>query len=167
MVMYYWQNFASVLTYGGIILTTCATTAVVAMFCSVVFRKTSISLMTSYLVMLILFCVPLPLTFFVKTFVDPPAVAEDGRGRAMVEARAPGSIGNWIHRVGISSPFVAAFSVPLETDPLMMGSRNSGEPLFPPSWALVGGYFVWSACLIGVLSLSMVWLFNIRWRVSQ
>lgn len=168
MVMYYWENLPSVIAYAGIILTTCATTAIVAMFCSVIFRKTSISLMTSYLVILILFCVPLSLTFFVKTFVDPAPIApDDAPTSQLVLERPEGSVGNWIHTVGISSPFAAAFSVPLKSDPLTTGRRDTGPALFPESWPMVAGYFLWSFCLIGLLSLLMVWLFNTRWRVSQ
>ena len=167
MVMYYWENLPSVIAYAGIILTTCATTAIVAMFCSVIFRKTSISLMTSYLIILVLFCVPLSLTFFVKTFVDPVPMADDGAGNPAAVARPEGSVGTWIHRVGVTSPFAAAFSVPLKTDPLDTGRGDPGPSLFPQSWGMVAGFFAWSLCMIGVLSLLMVWLFNTRWRVSQ
>lgn len=169
MVMYYWENIVSVLAYAGIILTTCATTAIVAMFCSVMFRKTSMSLMTSYMLILALFCVPLPLTFFVKVFVDPvERVQEDaGSSATRITKRDPNSIGSWIQNVGMTSPFAAAFSVPLSSsDPLSSG-REVMDPLFKQNWFFVAGYFLWSFCLLSVLSLLMIWLFNMRWRVSQ
>lgn len=169
MVMYYWENIFGVLAYAGIILTTCATTAIIAMFCSVVFRKTSMSLMTSYMVILILFCMPLPLTFFVKVFVDPQGRVEDpnGNGAARVEARPEGSIGDWIQNVGITSPFAAAFSVPLTSSDPLSTSERWIHNYFPPSWGLVAGFFAWSLSLLTILSLLMIWLFNTRWRVSQ
>jgi hypothetical protein len=46
MVSFYWSNLFRVLAYLAIVLVVCLTTAVIALFCSVVFRKTSISLMT-------------------------------------------------------------------------------------------------------------------------
>jgi len=168
MVMYYWENIFAVLAYAGIILTTCATTAILAMFCSVIFRKTSISLMTSYMLILTLFCAPLPLTFFVKQFVDP--VEQGSRSASSnsvrVIQREEGSIGTWIHNFGISSPFAAAFSVPL-TSSDGVPSKTAVDPNFPPSWTFVGLYFAWSVGLIGILSALMIWLFNTRWRVSQ
>ena len=88
MVMYYWENIFGVLAFAAIILMTCTTTAIIAMFCSVIFRKTSMSLMSSYLMIMIIFCVPLPLTFFVKTFVDPVE-------RATQEAGAAATLGSF------------------------------------------------------------------------
>ncbi len=172
MVMYYWENIPSVLAYAGILLTTCATTAIVAMFCSVVFRKTSMSLMTSYLVIMALFCVPLSVTFFVKVFVDPVAVSTNeldvtARQDNALLGRRPGSVGNWIQTIGVTSPFAAAFSVPLKSDPLTTGNRDVRAPLFPPSWAFVAGYFATTLLLNLVLLGMMVWLFNLRWRVAQ
>lgn len=170
MVMFYWENILSVLAYAGIILVTCATTAILAMFCSVIFRKTSMSLMTAYLLIMILFCAPLPLTFFVKVFVDPVAQIADEAGSAATRTttRDPDSIGNWIQNVGISSPFAAAFAVPLsQDDPLSSSGSDNLDPLFPPSWLFVAGYFAWSFLLISILSALMIWLFNTRWRVSQ
>lgn len=168
MVMYYWENIFAVLAYAGIILTTCATTAVLAMFCSVIFRKTSMSLMTSYMLILTLFCAPLPLTFFVKQFVDPmeQGSRSTNSNSTRVIQREEGSIGTWIHNFGISSPFAAAFSVPL-TSADGVSSKDAVDPNFPPNWTFVGLYFAWSAGLIAILSALMIWLFNSRWRVSQ
>ena len=170
MVMYYWENVLGVLAYAGIILTTCATTAIIAMFCSVIFRKTSMSLMTSYIIIMLLFCLPLPVTFFVKVFVDPAnreiGAAPNG-GAARVAAREEGSVGEWIQNVGITSPFAAAFSVPLTSTDALADTNPWMHDYFPPSWVLVMGYFAWSFLLLAILSLLMIWLFNTRWRVSQ
>ena len=167
MVNFYWHNVLAVLAYAGIILVTCATTATVAMFFSVVFRKTSISLMSSYLVIMVLFCVPLSVTFFVKVFVDPPTISETENQREATRDD-PTSIGNWIQNSAVTSPFAAAFAVPLKLDALIMdGGAPKLDPLFPPNWSFVGRYFACSAGLIAALALSMIWLFNTRWRVSQ
>jgi ABC-type transport system involved in multi-copper enzyme maturation permease subunit len=169
MVMYYWENILAVLAFAGIILTTCATTAIIAMFCSVIFRKTSMSLMTSYIIIMVLFCLPLPMTFFVKVFMYPETrqVGAGQNGGARVLQREEGSVGNWIQYVGITSPFAAAFSVPLDSSDALSDTDPWMHDYFPPSVLLVGGYFLWSFLLISILSVLMIWLFNTRWRVSQ
>ncbi len=75
MVTTYWKNFPSVGAYLLIILLTCATTAVMALFASVIFRKTSISLMTTYLLLMTVFCGPLAVDFFAQTFFPKPGPA--------------------------------------------------------------------------------------------
>src|SRR5262249_37061981 len=68
MVNTYWSNLLTVLAYMVIVLLVCLTTATVALFCSVVFRKTSISLMTTYLVIVVLFTAPIAVSRFAATF---------------------------------------------------------------------------------------------------
>ena len=172
MVSVYWKNLLAVFSFAGIVLMTCATTAIIAMFCSVIFRKSSISLMTTYLLIVVLFCMPLSVTFFVKVFVDPlPVATERGdslaSGDGVTVIRSAGSVGNWIHRIALSSPFAAAFSVPLTVESLSSSDTSPRAALFPPSWTFVAGYFLWSSLMNAVLLALMIWLFNTRWRVSQ
>ena len=145
MVSYYWGNLLAVGAMFLIILMACTTTAITALFCSVIFQKTSISLMSSYLIIMVMFCAPLAITFFGKTFLE----AEQ------------------IHNVGIASPFAAAFSLPLTTDVLTDSPGEAGPRYFPKSWTLVLGHFCFVGLYNCLLSLSMIWLFNTRWRVSQ
>lgn len=72
MVSFYWGNIPTMVCYILVIALTCLTTAVMALFCSVIFRKTVISLMTSYLVILVLFMLPPAVNYFVDTFVVAP-----------------------------------------------------------------------------------------------
>ncbi len=82
MVSSYWTNIPAVGGYLGIVLVTCLTTAVVALFCSVLFHKTSVSLMTAYLVIIVLFCAPLAARFFAEGFFPrPPGDAVRSAGR--------------------------------------------------------------------------------------
>jgi len=145
MVQSYWANVASVLAYVFIVLVTCATTAVIAMFCSVVFRKTSMSLMTSYLLLIVLFCAPLAVAFFAREFF-PAEVAT-----------------KYIDWLGVGSPFAAAFAVPLNVD--LTNVRS--EAIDYGNWPLFGAYAAFTSLLIGLLLLMMVWLFNVRWRVAD
>ena len=75
MVSAYWPNLATIGLYLLIVLVTCFTTATVALFCSLVFRKTSISLMSTYLMILALFTLPLAVAWFADTFLPKDEIA--------------------------------------------------------------------------------------------
>ena len=64
----YWQDSVTVINYLGIILLSSLTTTTVAMFCSVVLRKTSVSMMTTYLVLMVLYAVPVAAKVFADVF---------------------------------------------------------------------------------------------------
>ena len=143
MVTYYWSNLLSVGAYISIVAMTCLTTATLALFFSVCFRKTSISLMTTYMVIILLFCLPLAADFFASTFFpDAPQT-------------------QWVKAAGLVSPFSAAFAVPLDFD-------MPGELVDPAGrWPLYGGYMAFSSLLVSLLLVSMIWMFHTRWRVAD
>jgi ABC-type transport system involved in multi-copper enzyme maturation permease subunit len=140
MVNTYWKHLPEVLGYIAIVLTVCLTTATVALFNSVVFRKTSISLMTTYLMIAILFMLPLAITYFANTFADA--------GTAELAGRA-----------SFTSPFAAAFNLPI--DLLLPGSvyATSNWGFFA---AFESFYLLLNAALLGTIA----WLFNVRWRMA-
>ena len=139
MVNTYWTNLPSVLGYLVIVLTVCLTTATIALFCSVMFQKTSISLMTTYLVIVLLFTFPLAAAFFAGTFFPDTAAA------------------SLIAHASFTSPFAAAFSLPVDT---MMPRDKS-----PPSdWWFFASFLTFYAVLDGAALATMTWLFNARWR---
>lgn len=143
MVASYWTNLPTVLAYLGIVALTCVTTAMLALFCSVLFRKTSISLMTTYLVIILMFCVPLAADFFANRFFPAHALTPH------------------IKWMGVSSPFSAAFAAPLVMDS-QVGEVIRGERGWPEFFGYVGFTTVFNMLLLVV----MVWMFNSRWRVS-
>ncbi len=145
MVQYFWGNLLAAGGFLAIILMTCATTATIAMFCSVVFRKTSVSLMTSYAVLMVLFFVP-PAAAFFATTLSPNAEAAE-----------------WTQAAGMISPFGAAHSIPLTVDLTVSSSQTEAAT----SWWPLAGYLGFTTALLVFLSVAMVWLFNVRWRVSQ
>jgi ABC-type transport system involved in multi-copper enzyme maturation permease subunit len=157
LVSYYWGNLLAVLAFFSIILLTCVTTALLALFCSALFQKTVTSLMTSYIAILVLFCLPLAVTVFAKTFMV------DGQPESTRQ------IVHSIHHSGITSPFAAAFSVPLSTDPIDYGNveQLQQQMYFPDNWGIVAGYVAFSLVLNLGLFLSLIWLLGSRWRVSQ
>ena len=141
MVPTYYRNMPTVGAFLGIVLLTCLTTAMVALFCSVVFRKTSHSMMVAYLALILLFCLPLATTYFSQTFFPGAEATEQ------------------MAALQVTSPFSAAFMTSFDGD--TTDAMRSGQ------WRLVAGY----ALFTGLLNLSlfglMIWLFNNRWRVSQ
>lgn len=148
MVSLYWINLLSVAAYLAIVLITCVTTAVLALFCSVLFKKTSHAMMTTYMVIIVLFCAPLAVNFFAQTFfADRPSaqVIEDA---------------------GFTSPFAAAFAVPLDMG--LAGDTNTRVAVEKATgnWPLFLAYVGFSLGLDVALLATMIWLFNTRWRVA-
>ena len=145
MVSLYWPNLLSVLAYLAIVMITCVTTAMLALFCSVLFKKTSMAMMTTYLVIIVMFCAPLAANFFAQTFfADHPNTP-------------------YIEQAGFISPFSAAFAVPLD---LGISADETARKSATGDWRLFFAYVAFSAALNGGLILTMMWLFNTRWRVA-
>jgi ABC-type transport system involved in multi-copper enzyme maturation permease subunit len=152
MVSVYWSNLLSVAAYLAIVLITCLTTAMIALFCSVLFKKTPQSLMTTYLVIIVLFCAPLAVRYFAETFFPTHESVKI------------------INAASFTSPFAAAQAVPLDTGTTSMNSnvpRSQSAPLAQlGDWPLFMSYVGFSLGLDGFLLLTMMWLFNTRWRVA-
>ena len=145
MVHAYWSNLGGVVAYLTVVFLTCLTTAMIALFCSVVFQKTSMSLMTTYLALIVLFCVPLAVTFFADTFFPRhPATPH-------------------LQWVGISSPLAAARDVPLDVGAIVAGddARTRG------TWRTFAGYCGFTLIMNGLMLSAMMWMFSSRWRVAR
>jgi len=165
MVPFYWPNLLSVGAYLSIVLLTCLTTAILALFCSVWFHKTSQSLMTTYVVIIALFYTPPAVQYFAHTFF-PKHPATD-----------------WVDLTTVASPFSASFNVPLtiiekdsteSADRIMDFNSVNTLPAEPPvtsvrrgSWGLYSGYILFTSLLNAACLGVMVWLFQDRWRVSS
>jgi ABC-type transport system involved in multi-copper enzyme maturation permease subunit len=145
MVTSYWTNLLSVAAYLTIVLMTCVTTAMVALGCSVMFRKTAHSLMASYLVVIVLFCLPMAFNFFATEFYPMHPTTQ---------------LVKW---AGISSPFAAAFAIPLDMS--LLGTQSTDAE--SGNWLLFAAYIGFTVALNTALLSSMVWLFNTRWRVRD
>ena len=153
----FWNNLPAVGAYLLLVVTTCLTTATIALFCSVLFRKTSVSLMTTYLTIVVLFTAPLAIRFFAETFFPNAPAAKV------------------VRQLGMASPFSAAFAVPLNR-----GERDS-RPVFDTGpggavssagsnaeeWQIYFGHLLFVTVLNIVLLGTMVSFFNTRWRVSE
>jgi ABC-type transport system involved in multi-copper enzyme maturation permease subunit len=153
----YYLSIPTFIGYLIIVGLTCLTTSTLALFCSCVFRKTSISLLVTYSLILFLFCMPIAVSFFANNFfADSDTVPV-------------------IDRLTCMSPFAAAFEIPLYVkkpngDWLWTRVTSNSVPNFfgYPLTDLYhfGSYIMFTLVLNIILFLSMVWLFNMRWRVS-
>lgn len=142
MVSYYWSNLSAIAGYLVIVALTCFTTAELALFCSVIFRKTSVSMMTSYALIIVLFTAPVAVTTFAEVFYKEHWAAE------------------LVKRLSFTSPFSAAFSLPLDLQTQDATPIVADWPLW---WSFVGFYSLLDAGLVA----AMIWLFRVRWRVSH
>jgi ABC-type transport system involved in multi-copper enzyme maturation permease subunit len=143
----YWSNLGTMLGYFVIFALTCITTAMTALFCSVIFSKTSQSLMASYLIIITLFIAPLAARYFSETFFT-------GTEAAAV-----------VRLTSVTSPFAAAFSLPLEFDTEI---RPPDAPV--SKWKDMDIFFSYLATTLaynGTLLGIIVWLFQARWRVAD
>jgi len=148
MVSLYWSNLLSVLAYLSIVLITCVTTAMLALFNSVLFKKTSNAMMTTYLVIILLFCAPLAVNYFAQTFFPSHPNA------AIIES------------AGFTSPFAAAFAVPLDMGVTNETTAAQSAKAATGNWVIYLAYVGFSAGLNAALLLVMIWMFNTRWRVA-
>lgn len=167
MVNSYWPNLLAVGAYLLIILFTCLTTAMLALFCSVLFRKTSVSLMSTYFTIIALFCVPVAVNFFTDTFYQDKVMEEALRanaGMSDIAARLPWTPQRIVKSFGFTSPFTTAFSVPLDTTTV---DERSETRVSPNTWHQFAAFCGFTIALNSMLLLVMIWLFNTRWRVSQ
>ncbi len=159
MVSDYWYNMPTIVAYVIIFGLTCLTTAVLALFCSTLFHKTSTSLMATYIVILLLYMAPIAASFFGNTYFP------ETRGTEIVNS------------LTITSPFAAAFNVPIYMDDGDDGrkkwerasrsdrSQFMGYPL--KDLRHFGGYVTFTLLINGVLFGLMIWMFHSRWRVSS
>jgi ABC-type transport system involved in multi-copper enzyme maturation permease subunit len=150
MPQLFWSTLPTMAGYILIVGLTCVTTAVTALFCSTVFQKTSTSLITTYLIIVIMFMGPVAVTFFAQTFY-----------RGTSEAAA-------VEHLGVISPFSATFALPLyvvqsddsAADATTAAAVAAEMPVF-------FGFIGWSILYNLALVLAMMQLFQVRWRVAD
>lgn len=137
----YWSNLPTMGGYFLIVIATCITTAITALFCSTLFQKSTTSLLATYTVIIALFLVPVAAEVFVNVFLS------DAVRVGVVEF------------FGVTSPFAAAFNLPLQIEDV--SNVQTVEPLV--FWGFLGFAILYNTALL----LAMIWLFQVRWRVSD
>jgi ABC-type transport system involved in multi-copper enzyme maturation permease subunit len=138
----YWANILTMIGYFLIVGLTAVTTAITALFCSAVFRKSSTSLMCSYLVLATLFLAPVAARVFTETFL---AGSRASTAVTILES---------------TSPFAAAFNLPLSLDD---GSTNAATV----DVRIFFGFVLFTIIYNSALLAGMMQLFRVRWRVSE
>jgi len=141
MPLEYWRHLPTMIGYFLVVATTCMTTAMTALFCSTLFRKSETSLMISYLVLVVLFLMPVAAQVFVHTFLESPEATD------------------WVRWTAFCSPFAAVFNLPLAIGQVSNVLPESGK-IF---WGFLGFALVYNLTLL----LGMIGLFKARWRVSE
>ena len=140
----YWSDTMTMLVgYVVIIVMSSLTTTVLAMFCSVIFRKTTVAMVTSYLLLIVLYALPLAVEFF-----------------ALLYFRSPEPVAELIRPFTFTSPFAAAFSLPLSLD-------DPTEMAITANWPIFSNYLAFYAMINASLMWCMLWLFHARWRVRS
>jgi ABC-type transport system involved in multi-copper enzyme maturation permease subunit len=159
MVPDYWQSLLSVGAYLVIVALTCVTTANIALLCSSVFRRTSTSLVVTYVILLTLFVAPVAADFFAERYFPETRAAE---------------IIDWCTA---SSPFAAAHQMPIFVDDYTDEMKIWKRPTQMDSSTFLGYYisdlkhvvtYVLFTILLNMIVFAMmIWMFHARWRVSQ
>jgi ABC-type transport system involved in multi-copper enzyme maturation permease subunit len=147
----YLADTPTMIGYLAIILLTGLTTTTLAMFASVFFRKTSVSMMTSYLVVIVLFAMPVAAKLLCELLFPRSELVEQVKQAVFV------------------SPFAAAFSLPLHfVEPAGNGAvaTTAAEAVSWWPWTCVAflAFYAW-------LDVTVLWLitrlFHMRWRLAQ
>ncbi len=125
----YWSNWGSVLLMFAIVLAVCITTSVIAMFCSALTRKTSVSLLATYSLILLLFALPVTVVAVLRILGWDVTAAI------------------WL---GITSPFAAVFALPLDANM----TRSGLAPANIGDLRLVAAYFTATAVLVSAMLLA-------------
>jgi ABC-type transport system involved in multi-copper enzyme maturation permease subunit len=141
MPLDYWRNLPTMLGYFLVVGGTCLTTAMTALFCSMLFQRSATSLMAAYLVILTLFLGPVAADRFVSYFVPTSPAAEV------------------VQIAQVTSPFAAVFNLPLSVS----DQPNASPVRVSVFWGHLAFTLLYNAGLL----LSMIWLFRVRWRVSD
>ena len=159
MVSAYWANLLTITGYVIIFLLTCLTSAMLALFCSTIFSRTSTSLMATYTIIILMYVAPLAAAFFGNEYFPQT------RGAEIASA------------VTITSPFAAAFELPIYVDDFDIDGAAGWKPATRGESAIFGyplkdlkhfgGYVLFTLTLNATLFGLMIWMFNSRWRVSS
>jgi ABC-type transport system involved in multi-copper enzyme maturation permease subunit len=148
MPLPFWHHLPTMGGYVLVVALTCAITAVTALFCSTIFQKTATSLISTYLVIVVMFMGPVAVKFFAETFYK-------GTSQAAV-----------VEKAGVISPFSATFALPLNIEE--DNARSIGRvPVDNSDLRVFFGFVGWSILYCTVLILAMMRLFQVRWRVAD
>ena len=147
------SNWKALIVFALICVAASIFNSVLALFMSTLLRKTSTAMMMSYIVLLVLYCLPIAIYFLIWSFspdLDPKTAK-----------LAYDSVENY-RFLGIASPLMAADSTPFSA----LDSGTEGVSTKAGSWILVVGYFIVTTCSTIMLMLMTMWMFSRRWKLT-
>ncbi len=153
----YWFDSLTIMRYLIIVALTALTTTTLAMFCSVIFSRTSVSMMTTYVILLLLYAAPMAAWIFAQEF-SPSMHASLVSGQIATGWNSPFT---WLQWSTSTSPMAAAFSLPLTLGDVKDQAPGAGFWWQHAASAFIAIYVLLDAFLLG----TMLWLFHRRWRV--
>jgi len=176
----YWYDSLTIIHYFIIVALTALTTTTLAMFCSVLFTRTSVSMMATYVVLLLLYAAPVAAWIFAVEF-SPSMRAAIAVEKAVTDPKSPlgrdketanhaaaeqiitdwESPVTWLQWSTSTSPLAAAFSLPLTIGDIQDKAPGAGFWWRHAASAFIAFYVLLDTFLLG----TMLWLFHRRWRV--
>lgn len=131
----FWTNWMAVALFFAVVALVCLVNAIIALACSLFAKKTSIALMSTYVILLLLYVVPPSIVSLMQILnFQPDNVA----------------IAQWF---GISSPFSAIFSIPLNE---FLNRTPEDSPANVGDLRVVAGYIVFSLSLVTAYAAAMI-----------
>jgi ABC-type transport system involved in multi-copper enzyme maturation permease subunit len=157
-------RFWTLLVFLLIIVTTCLATSSVGLMCSALARRTSAAMILTYLTLLVLFVLPMGLSWYLEGMNQDRSRTPEGisQDRSLTPEQ--------LAAITITSPFSAALSVPMHTSRI---ESYAGQSLNVPSPILVPltptfGLPVWTIFLSLYPFLSLIFVgvayVGFRWR---
>lgn len=140
----YHSNWLSVLAFFAIVFVAAVFNSVSALFCSAICKRTSAAMLMSYSILIFLYCVPAAAWYI---------------GNSLPEDLELIRILQWI---GVSSPLMAAFWVPLDSNITNASDVNA----VTGNWRLVLAYFGFTVLMIAVLFSIVATLLRNRWGMT-
>ncbi|MCA9129278.1 MAG: ABC transporter permease subunit [Planctomycetales bacterium] len=140
----YGSNWLSVVAYFAVVLVAAMFNSASALLCSVVCKKTSVAMLASYSVLLTLYFLPVAAWYIATSFADS------------------GISFDWLKRLGVVSPLLTVFWVPMDGNLLESITANARTG----DWWPVLGYFALTlASIAGILATTSLFLRN-RWGMT-
>ncbi len=131
----FWSNIGAVIAMFMVVVLVCLVNSTVALTCSLFTEKTSIALLTTYIILLLFYIGP-PTTLALMRILDfnPESISSM----------------EWL---GITSPFSALFAIPLDE---MLREEFNEQPANVGDLRVVFGYFLTSLAIVAFATVAMV-----------
>jgi ABC-type transport system involved in multi-copper enzyme maturation permease subunit len=143
----YFSNWLAVLTFFAIVFVSAAFNSVSALLCSTICSKTSVAMLVSYSGLIVLYFLPVAAWYISMNVGESEQVSS-----ATIET---------LKRLGISSPLMTSFWVPLD------GNVLGGDiHVVSGDWTLVMGYFAFAGISMAAMFAVISTFLRNRWGMT-